>query len=293
VERRKVLKVDDRLGFHPSLLGLKELFDRGELAVVRGVGYPNPNRSHFEALHVWRTGTADGAMTGGWVPRFLNRKRPHGMQGIHCEKEGLQGMGFDYLSRTSFAGRPLNADTLAGGRKYSSRVDYPETDFASKLRTAVQVLASGVDVKVFYARAGGFDTHVDQVLQEDHALGPHAHALATVSSGIKAFCDDLRKLGKAKDVLVVTFSEFGRRLKENATVGTDHGTANTMFLIGGGVKPGFYGEDPGLEEPQLDELGDLVHTVDFRTVYSTVLVRWLGADPVAVLGESWPLLSCL
>ena len=124
----------------------------------------------------------------------------------------------------------------------------------------------------------------------DNMTGMHAELLATVSSGIKAFFEDIKKMRKEREVLIMTFSEFGRRLNENASFGTDHGTAGPMFFIGGKVKPGFYGEHPALEEDQLDGVKDMVHKIDFRSVYSTVLAKWMGADPIPIIGESWPLL---
>jgi uncharacterized protein (DUF1501 family) len=161
---------------------------------------------------------------------------------------------------------------------YQTSVDYPKNDFSNRMKLAAQVVSSSLKPTVVYLQIGGFDTHANQ-------KNTQANLLKTVSDGISAFYQDMDSKGKANDTLIMTFSEFGRRVHENGSLGTDHGTAEPMFLIGGRVTGGLYGEYPSLSN--LDSNSDLIHTVDFRQVYASVLQDWLGTDPSQVLSSQF------
>jgi uncharacterized protein (DUF1501 family) len=162
-------------------------------------------------------------------------------------------------------------------RQYRGGIDYPNNRFASSMRMIAQMIAGRLPTKVYYAHMTGFDTHAGQ-------RGAHDTLLEQLSTGIDAFYRDLEAQGNAERVLVIAFSEFGRRVAENGSGGTDHGTAAPMFVFGKRIRPGFHGRQPSLTD--LRE-GDLKHSVDFRSVYATVLDRWLGADPARILGAEF------
>ena len=199
----------------------------------------------------------------------------------------------EYVTQTALDATLSSIQLLEGQQNYQSTIEYPPTVFAQNLQTIAQIIAANLGVTVFYASLAGFDTHAGQISGTSSVEGQHALLLEILSSALTAFADDLQELGRDQDTLVVTFSEFGRRLAENGSLGTDHGTANQMFLLGSTVSPGLYGTYPGLSDGELDPIGDLVSTVDFRSVYSEVLANWLGVDPAPVLGESFPDLGFL
>jgi uncharacterized protein (DUF1501 family) len=165
---------------------------------------------------------------------------------------------------------------------YQTAVDYPKNDFSNRLKLAAQVVSSSLKPTIVYLQIGGFDTHANQ-------SNTQANLLKTVSDGIAAFYQDMDSKGKSDDTLIMTFSEFGRRVHENGSQGTDHGTAEPMFLIGGRVSGGLYGKYPDLSN--LDSNDDLIHTVDFRQVYASVLQDWLGTDPSQVLSAQFQKLN--
>lgn len=342
IDPQSVLPLDSELGFHPSLTGFKELYDSGEMAVVQGVGYPNPNRSHFRSRDIWHTAEAESIGQNGWLAKYFNnRDSAASLQGINIggrvPKAMISHAGSspaiknintykldtdkrykgdatnkndvfqsilsepttqfapfqEYVTQTVLDATFSSAEILEGRKNYESTVEYPANAFGGNLKTIAQIISADIGTKVFYVTIGGFDTHASQAEPADPKLGTHAALLDTVSSGIKAFLDDIKAMGMEKDVLVMSFSEFGRRVKENASNGTDHGTANQMFLFGGTVNPGIYGTHPSLDPRDLDRIRDLRFNVDFRSVYSTVLQNWLEVDPVPLIGEPWPLLSVL
>lgn len=225
-----VLKLDHAVGFHPSLDGFKRLFDAGKMALVQGVGYPDPNRCHFRSRKIWhlaRVGTEEG-----------------GIRARRCLPE-------------------LGMRVTDGA-------------LGANLAVIARCIAAEPGVRVFYTSMGGFDTHAFQALPGNPTRGIHARLLSTLSTAVTAFLDDLTRRGRDEPVVVVIFSEFGRRLAENETYGTDHGTANPVFLVGQGVVAGLHGRHPGLSPHELTPSGDLVHTVDFRSVYAGVLPGWMG-----------------
>lgn len=235
-----VLKLDPLVGFHPSLEEFKRLFVAGKMAVVQGVGHPDPNRCHFRSRKIWQTARVGPAAAGG----FPNR----------CS---LAELGMQVADEA----------------------------LAANLAAISRTIAADTGVRIFYTSMGGFDTHAFQVVPGNPTRGIHAGLLSTLSTAVTAFLYDLTRRGRDQDVLVVIFSEFGRRLAENENLGTDHGTANPMFIIGRGVAAGFHGRHPGLSPNELTPSGDLIHTVDFRSVYAGVLPDWVGiqvgcaADP--------------
>ncbi len=327
IPQKDVIKVTDDLGFHPGLVKLKELYDKGAVAVVQGVGYPNPSRSHFKSMEIWHTADPEGRVVRyGWIGRYFDSKcpvceqpavglnvgpsMPLAMQassgmGVSLETpeafqwmSSLHGIGereeqelfrllnapapnepgtIDFLRHTAMNAY-LSADQVRDAvRAYKGGVEYASTRFAGSMKLIAQMIAGRLPTKVYYANMTGFDTHAAQ-------RGVHENLLQQLAEGVSAFYRDLEAQGNADRVVVLAFSEFGRRVAENGSAGTDHGTAAPMFVFGKPLKAGFYGRQPSLTD--LTE-GDLKHGIDFRSVYATVLDRWLGADPQKILGSNF------
>ncbi len=348
----KVLKLDSYAGLNGKLAGLKALFDEGHLSVVQGVGYPNPNRSHFRSTEIWQTASdADRNESEGWLGRYFDnccagadptvgvaigeempqafaakiptgitfsqpeqfRWRPSekvegrmsaeesffrqlngsagGEETLLAASEGgsigaISGKSktdlstIDFLQRTALDAQLSSDKILAIARKYKSNVPYPQGRLAASLSMIARMIAGGLPTRVYYASQGGFDTHAGQV----HA---HERLMGELNDALSAFATDLKQQGNFDRVLLITFSEFGRRVVENANGGTDHGAAAPMFILGGAVKPGLFGKYPSLSD--LDH-GDLKFNTDFRSVYGTVLDKWLHAPSQVVLGRKFPAL---
>lgn len=322
-----VLKIDDDLGFHPGMRGCADLLEARKLAVVPGVGYPNPNRSHFESMDIWHTCRRKGRnpRTDGWIGRYLEAG-PRGADpgGLHLGGEPqplalassevrvpsivspdrfrLEGdaearklirqaaeekpdNGLLEFVRSSTRSAIEASERLEKSRRgYKPAVEYPNSELAGKLRTVAQLIDAGLGTRIYYLILDGFDTHSQQ-------SGAHESLLRQFGDGLRAFIEDVSRHGHGRRVLVMAFSEFGRRLEENASEGTDHGAAGPMFLAGERVRAGVIGSYPSLSD--LDE-GDLKHRVDFRRVYATVLEQWLGCKSAPILGgeyEPLPLLK--
>lgn len=328
----EILKCDDDVGFHPAMSGLRELLDAGQLAVVRGVGYDRPNRSHFEAMDIWHTcRRKEEKRDSGWLGRYLDTHAARSggdLPALHLGREQqpfaitsrnvrvptvrdlaqfqLRGrqreklrsflnssfsknaatvtddndlLSFLQSSTTSaLAASERVAEAAAG---YQPQVDYPESELGQKLKVIAQLIDSGLSTKIYYVELDGFDTHAQQ-------LPTHAILLREWSEAVSALIRDLQARDHADRVCVMTFSEFGRRVSENASEGTDHGAAGPMFLFGGGVRAGIHGEQPSLTKLQD---GDLRHDIDFRQVYASVLESWLGTDATTILGGKYEPLS--
>ncbi|MEW4570249.1 DUF1501 domain-containing protein [Tautonia sp. JC769] len=324
-----VLRVDDELGLHPELVELRRLLDNGNLALVQGVGYPNPDRSHFRSTEIWETASPpDASWTEGWLGRYFDNE----CRGVDSPMVGLQlgdrpaqtfahprpravtmanpaifdwpdegplGLGFEQIQEVEPTGladldyvqRSANA-TLAASRRIREAVrddpteaSYAPFAFSQSMKLVAQMIAAEVPTRVYYVSLGGFDTHARQDRR-------HAALLQELSQGLAAFRDDLAARGHLDRTLVMTFSEFGRRVAENRSGGTDHGTAGSMLLLGGGLRPGLLGDRPDLS--RLDDEGDPRFTVDFRSVYAAVLSDWFGADAGAILNgrfEPFPVLD--
>ena len=320
----KVLHLNDQIGLSPVMTGMKTLYDQGRLAIVQGVGYPNPNRSHFRSMEIWQTAEPERIGSEGWVGRYLDAirsGRASPLTGINIGNEaseaftsahaavpsiqGLANFGVvfprnpDGDARTAALKRVQLGDTntpygrffqetaqetyesadkiSAGVKNYHSTVKYPTTGFGRGMQEIAQLIAANLGTRVFYISTGSFDTHAGQ-------LRRHAQLWQDVSDTLAAFQTDMEQMGAGPNVLTLAFSEFGRRVHENANGGTDHGTASEMFILGKPVKGGLYGQYPSLSN--LDQ-GDLKFTTDFRAVYATVLDRWLGTNSEAVLGSRY------
>jgi uncharacterized protein (DUF1501 family) len=312
----QVLKINDALGFHPSMRGMADLLQAGELAIVQGVGYPNPNRSHFESMDIWHTAqpqvTAGGRRTG-WIGRCLDHaltaegrdvpalhlghgRQPLALAGetVHAASvQSLEAFKLDdggdarlrgaidvvaapprhgdllkFLQRSTVAALASSERVQEALRNYSTPVRYPSFPLGQQLRTVAQLIDAGLTTRIYYLSLDGFDTHSQQA-------AAHAGLLGQLSDALAAFFQDLHHHGQADRVVLATFSEFGRRVKENASVGTDHGVAGPMFIVGPRVRPGPFGDHPSLTD--LTE-GDLKFHTDFRQVYATLIDRWLGFD---------------
>jgi uncharacterized protein (DUF1501 family) len=322
----ELLLINDELGMHPNLGGLKSLYDAGRLAILQGVGYPNSDRSHFRSTEIWQTAIPDSVATTGWFGRYLDLvANPSDLDAVALGYETpatlfsdassvasigsvdayeLQADGYhpedEQNKRDAFAGMYEDArnagQTLGfvgnvGAVAYSSSqvikqsvenyepaVPYAEDPFSQDLLLVAQIIGAGLGTTVYYTSLGSFDTHANQV-------SDHATLLRWLSDGLSAFHQDMSAHGLGDDLLIMTFSEFGRRVEENSSLGTDHGAAAPLFVLGNAVRGGLYGDHPSLTD--LDEGGDLKHGIDFRAVYATVLDNWLGVDSQAVLGGNF------
>ena len=328
VARADVLTVNDHIGFNPQMRSLKSMYDKGMVAVVQNVGYPNPDHSHFRSTEIWQTAVPEKYEHTGWLGRYLDEANlpkddlfngvalaqvlPEVLVADRADVPAIaQIQGYGLLSdrnrneRATF-GHVVNDTRLPFTSPYLAHVmeiedhaqkgseelpkliagykpagAYPATPIGRSLSLAAQIIGSKTGTRVIYVQHGSFDTHINQKAVQDRLLGQ-------LSDALKAFYDDLEAHGNDKRVLTMTFSEFGRRVEENANRGTDHGTAAPMFLIGGGVKGGIYGDHPSLSD--LD-FGNLKWHTDFRSVYATLLERWLGVPSQQVLGSGFQTLN--
>ncbi len=329
----EVLPLDDTLALHPALAPLKARFDAGQLAVVRGVGYPNPDRSHFRSMDIWQTADPVAYSQSGWLGRYLagcqcsagsqaggvavGQALPRAfwtesvfvpalssldgyrfqtdprwpadrdakiqtLQELDARHEAIRPYA-DFLGQQSLNALASTDELQRVAGAWQTPISYPENGFAQGLKAVARLIAGDLGARVYYVQIGGFDTHANQKNTQQRLLDQ-------LATGLDAFQNDLEAMGKADQVLTMTFSEFGRRVHENGSQGTDHGTAEPMFLLGAGLKGGLYGTQPPLDD--LDN-GDLRYQVDFRAVYATALERWLGASAEPVLGASYPLLDFL
>jgi uncharacterized protein (DUF1501 family) len=329
---KDILKINDYLGLHPNLTGLKNLYDNGDLAIVQGVGYPNPNRSHFRSMDIWQSAEPERQQPStGWIGRYFDNTcpgcDPHvgvaigdalplAMQGekvlplsferpdsyryngrdkadyVKLNQADLQGSAIlppktvtaqnqlDFLHRTAMDAQLSSEEILRLTRNHSSPAAYPANEFGNGLKTIAAMIAGGLPTRVYYVALGGFDTHVGQ-------LARHDALMKQLSDGLSAFWQDLKQQGNQDRVLAMTFSEFGRRVQENASNGTDHGAAAPMFVMGTSIKQGIVSPHPSLTD--LDQ-GDLKYLVDFRSVYASMLQNWLNTPSKPILGDQYPLL---
>ncbi len=317
----KTVKLTEQLGLHPAMAPVAELFKQGKVAFIQSVGYPRPNRSHFKSMEIWQSGAPD-CPKFGWIGRHfdaqfatgplnpvvalgLSTDRPRALEGraasIPCfaslvdiqtmigdpESERMlrqiQGMDAPVGSSTRVVQQANRAalDAMAELNKrlagYAPKETYGNDAFGQGFKQIAQLIATSPATRVVYFSAGGFDTHARQAEN-------HERLLSTFSNGVSAFQKELESIGKADKVVVLVFSEFGRRSYENASQGTDHGAAGPMMLIGKNVKGGFHGPMPDLQN--LAD-GDLKFGIDFRQVYAATLDQWVGGDSATVLGQSF------
>ena len=317
IEHDKVKKLDDHVGLHPALDGLYALWQSGDLAVVQGVGYPNPNRSHTRSMEIWQTGTIGPAPPAGWLGRLADGSRtlelchvgqesvPLALRGQKAIPRSLASL-VDYrladraqlprlpaptrptdhlleeVRRQFDAARDLSARLAAlNSQSAATASAEPADSFPGRLDTIRTLIEADLPLRVYYTAQGGFDTHAAQRFN-------HQDLLRRVSQGVASFLKDLKASRLDERVVVLLFSEFGRRLMENATSGTDHGSAAPVLLAGTPVKGGLIGPPPNLDD--LDEAGDPRFATDFRDLYATLLRRWLAVDPEPILGKRQSLL---
>ncbi len=256
IKKEEVIKLNDLQGLHPSMAAMQKLYDQGYLTIINSVGYPNPDRSHFRSMDIWQTASDhNDYLNTGWLGRYLDAT---------CSGKCDSHNAIEVDDTLSLA---LKGKNIKGN------------NFGKQLKNISTFINSGMQTKVYYISHGSFDTHVNQP-------GNHARLLQTFSDGIYSFVNDLKKNNKLDDTLIMVFSEFGRRVEQNAGNGTDHGTAGNMFLIGGKLKQkGIINAVPDLSDL---EDGDLKHTVDFRNVYSTILSNWLNVDTEHILNGKFP-----
>jgi uncharacterized protein (DUF1501 family) len=331
IPAKDVLKIDDMIGLHPSARGFSDLLEAGKLAVVQGVGYPDPNRSHFESMDVWHTCQRKGSpRSTGWLGRFLDASRGSAdvdAPAIHVGPEkqplalaaeivrvpsfdtpesfrlqdggspqfqdairGLANGGngpsdslLSYLQSSTTSALAASERIAAALSGYQTPIDYPQSALATRLKTVAQLIDAGLKTRIYYVELDGFDTHSQQA-------AAHAALLKQLSSAVRAFVEDVAHHGHGERTLVMSFSEFGRRVAENASEGTDHGAAAPMIVAGSRVRAGLVGEHPSLSD--LDN-GDIKFHTDFREVYATLLERWLGWSSASVLGGGFKTIDML
>ncbi|MBS1916253.1 MAG: DUF1501 domain-containing protein [Bacteroidetes bacterium] len=325
IEKDKSLLITDEVGLHPALTALKELYDDASLGILNSVGYPNPDRSHFRSMDIWQTASdSNNYVYTGWLGRYLDAQcagcdKPtqaleiDDILSLALKGEQIKGLALkdpqrlyntskdnyfkdvladhknnegnhtaDYLYKT-MAETVSSADYIFQQSKLrSSSFQYPKTELGKSLQTIASLIFSDINTKVYYVSLGSFDTHVGQDGQQQRLF-------TEMNDALKSFVADLKNNNRFQDVLLMTFSEFGRRVSQNASNGTDHGTANNMFLISGGLKQkGLINAMPDLRD--LNE-GDLKYKIDFKDVYATVLNKWLNADDKKILGKQFSYLD--
>ena len=320
--KEQLLRLNDTLALHPACKELHRLFGDGQLAIVQNVGYPNPNRSHFRSAEIWETASDSGEFLGtGWIGRFLDNacagaptpsdpaaihatnglpetfvaQHDHVTFGVPPEFHAVRDTESRRLLEKLVAQEPDDPehenlgflqhtllDALVTEKRvqrvlsdYRAASEYPGNAFARSLRNVASLIAAGMSTRVYFVSLSGFDTHSNQLTQQ-------ANLLRTLSEGLAAFQRDLRAHGLDRQVMTVTFSEFGRRPSENLSKGTDHGTAAPLFVMGGRVRAGMHGTAPSLH---LERNQDLTFSTDFRQVYASVLEDWLGCPAAGVLGR--------
>jgi uncharacterized protein (DUF1501 family) len=340
-----ILKLSDTIGLHGAMKGFKELFDAGQLSVIQGVGYPNPNRSHFRSTEIWQTASdSDRVEKYGWLGRYFDNAcagadpavgvtignqlpqaffaaKPKGIvfnnpqnyrfmaNGAATEESykklnelemssplpddnsggsiamlpaGMPmtgGRAVDFISRTALDAQHSSDEVRAIAARVQNQAEYPASQLGTSLKLVAKLIGGGLPTRIYYVSQGGYDTHTNQ-------LGSQQRLLGDLAESVKSFTADLKAQGNMGRVLVMTFSEFGRRVSENANGGTDHGAAAPMFVIGNKVKAGLLGHYPSLAPADLFQ-GDVKYNVDFRSVYAGVLESWLKTKSLPVLGKQF------
>jgi uncharacterized protein (DUF1501 family) len=360
ISANDVLKINDSVGLHPSLTGFKSLFDGGNLALVQGAGYPNPNRSHFRSTEIWQTASdSERFEKYGWLGRYfdnacagcdptvgvsignqmpqafasktptgvslqnpqsyrfinganggdgseasyrkLNSPDPEPSMDVHAGDAGADansggsigaisgasphtGSALDFLERTAMDAQVSSDKILAVSSKVQNKAAYPQSPLGNSLSLVARLIGGGLPTRIYYVSQGGYDTHTNQINTQQRLL-------KELGDSVKAFTDDMKAQGNMGRVLVMTFSEFGRRVAENANAGTDHGAAAPMFIVGDKVRAGLLGRYPSLAPEDLTN-GDVRYNVDFRSVYAGILEGWLKTPSAPILGRHFPPLLC-
>ena len=321
IAKKDLLDINGDLGFHKNLAPLKNLYDKGYVSIINNVGYPNPDRSHFRSTDIWHTASASNEyLQTGWLGRYIDIHGKKPFNGIEVDDslslilkgENINGIAtknpqllfsntqtpffkkilkeqekethlsehnLGYLYKTMIEANSSAKHIFQKSKTFNTTISYPKNPFAEQLKTTAKLINSDVKSQVYYVSMGGFDTHYSQE-------GRQKNLLDVYSKSMESFVEDLENSDRFKDTLVLTFSEFGRRVKQNASGGTDHGTANNVFVIGKNLKkPGFYNEVPDLAD--LDKNGDLKYSVDFREVYATILNNWMEVNDEQILNKSF------
>lgn len=348
LKAENILKLNDQVALHGAMKGFKELYDGGELSVIQGVGYPNPNRSHFRSTEIWQTASdservekygwvgryfdsacagadpAVGVTIGSQLPQSFFAKKPKGicfnnpqnyrfMSNGNAVEESYKklnelemsapapdensggsiamlpagvpmqgGRAIDFISRTALDAQQSSVEVRAIAARVQNSAVYPPSQLGNSLKLVAKLIGGGLPTRIYYVSQGGYDTHTNQ-------LGSQQRLLGDLGDSMKAFVDDMKAQGNMQRVLVMTFSEFGRRVSENANGGTDHGAAAPMFIVGNKVKAGLLGQYPSLAPSDLFQ-GDIKFNVDFRSVYAGVLETWLKTKSAPILGKQFPVL---
>ena len=321
IKKETALSLTDELGINPALSGLKQLYDNGKISIINGVGYPEPNRSHFRSMDIWQSGSSSKENeTTGWIGRYLDNTdaATNKHNAIAIEVDDALSLALKGEEKKAIAIRDVNQfhkatansyfkqlashedehnEKLAGylyktlrestsaadyifaqSKIYTPKQVYPDTAIGKRMKTVGSLIMGNTETRIYYLSHGSFDTHVNQQDRQQKLF-------TELDDAITALYTDVKANNKENDVLIMTFSEFGRRVAQNASNGTDHGTAGNMFFIGGGLKkPGLYNDIPNLTD--LDE-GDLKYQVDFRQVYTTVLDKWLEINPKEILSKKF------
>jgi uncharacterized protein (DUF1501 family) len=346
IKPAEVIKLNDQIGLNPGLTGFKELYDHGNLAIVQGVGYPNPNRSHFRSTEIWQTASdSEKFEKYGWIGRYFDnacsgcdptvgvnvgRQMPQAFaaknpKGVSVEnpqnyrfinsENGQEGQMMeqsfrelneenasansggsiaaisgaaqsqnlrpasvmDFLERTALDAQVSSDEIRAISARTDNKAIYPGSQLGNSLKLVAKLIGGGLPTRIFYVSQGGYDTHTNQI-------NTHERLLKDLGDSVKSFVDDMKAQGNMQRVLVMTFSEFGRRVSDNANSGTDHGAAAPMFVVGDRMKAGLLGEYPSLAPTDLFE-GDIKYKVDFRSVYASVLENWLHTRSEPILGR--------
>ena len=352
----QILKINGDVGFNAALAGFKDLYDAGQLSVIQGVGYPNPNRSHFRSTEIWQTASdedriekygwlgryfdnacagadpAVGVTIGNQLPEAFFAKQPKGIvfnnpqnyrfvSGDHAkmgapdlteesykklnelemsgnapeENSGgsiaslpagmpMQGgRAVDFITRTALDAQVSSDEVRAIAARVKNSAEFPASQLGNSLSLVSKLIGGGLPTRVYYVSQGGYDTHTNQ-------LGTQQRLLKDLGDSLKSFVADQKAQGNMQRVLVMTFSEFGRRVAENANGGTDHGAAAPMFVVGNTVKAGLLGRYPSLATADLFQ-GDIRYNVDFRSVYAGVLEDWLKTPSAPILGRQFDTLK--
>jgi uncharacterized protein (DUF1501 family) len=348
-----ILKINDEIGLHQSLAGFKGFYDAGQLSIIQGAGYPNPNRSHFRSTEIWQTASdADKVESYGWIGRYFDNAcrgadptvgvsigqqmpqafsaktpigisldnperyrfmagRPNAKGEMNADEKSFRelnqpehedaaasgadnsgatigaiqgptahsGSVMDFLERTALDAEMSSDKILAITKRIENQATYPTSQLANSLKLVAKLIGGGLPTRIFYVSQGGYDTHTNQIGQQERLL-------KDLGDSVKAFVEDMQAQGNFQRVMVMTFSEFGRRVAENANGGTDHGAAAPMFVIGHKVKAGLHGKYPSLAPQDLTN-GDIKYNVDFRSVYAGVLEEWLKTKSQPILGANF------
>ncbi|MDN3618336.1 DUF1501 domain-containing protein [Polaribacter undariae] len=324
IKQNDLFKISDEVGLHKSLQLLQDLYNKGFVSIINNVGYPNPNLSHFRSTDIWQTASdSNEYLQNGWVGRYLDYTKGNPYAAIEVDESlslmmkgktqnglaitdpkmfynsmrapffnnvvtnyndaHLSEHNLGYLYNTMIDAKSSAKHIYEKSNTKSTSAEFPKNIFGKQLNTISQFINSGLETQVYYAGLSGFDTHANQAGTQERLLKVYAESM-------EVFINDLQKNNTFEDVLILTFSEFGRRVKQNESKGTDHGTANNVFVMGKNLKQqGLYNNLPNLGD--LDKNGNLKYEIDFREIYATILDKWLQVDDVAILNKSFSKLN--